>query len=122
MIETALWLLIRIFKDGKEILHGVAKSFLITGQVVIERFFTDGVLDGLETHFTEKGVKTNVLVWQKGELKKEYSYFSDGVIKAETESKTKISFNIQPYNSKEYKYGDEFEGIFIKLAFFFFWE
>ena len=87
--KTKIKLLTNTYKkDGKEIFHGVARSFLISGQMVIERYFSEGLLDGVETHFTDKGVKTNVLFWQKGELKKESTYFTNGTIKAETELKT----------------------------------
>ena len=75
-------------KNGKEVFHGITKSFHPNGQILVERSFKDGVLDGTEIHYSEIGEKEKRLIFKDGYLINKAVYFTNGTIKEEAEIKT----------------------------------
>lgn len=75
-------------KDGKEILHGPFNSYSPNGKALFERNFADGLLDGIESRYNDKGVIEHKFLWKKNQLIKETVYFLDGTKRAETELAT----------------------------------
>jgi antitoxin component YwqK of YwqJK toxin-antitoxin module len=75
-------------KDGKELAHGVTKSYWPNGKLAKEQGWADGIMDGIETLYSDQGVIERQIIWKKGEAIKEAYFYVDGVLQSETDLKT----------------------------------